>query len=40
LVLAARRKEELEKVATKCTELGAKGVCTVVTDISKEEDCK
>jgi len=40
VILAARRRDKLERVATKCQELGASDVFICTADVSKEEDCK
>ncbi|CAG8515182.1 6334_t:CDS:1 [Paraglomus occultum] len=38
VILAARRKDELDRVAERCTELGAKDVLVVTTDVTSEAD--
>jgi len=40
VILAARRKDELDRVAQKCTALGAKDVLVVPTDVASEADAK
>ncbi|MCO5554138.1 hypothetical protein L7F22_007664 [Adiantum nelumboides] len=40
LVLAARREHLLREVAEECTSSGALDVSIVLTDVSKEEDCR
>jgi NADP-dependent 3-hydroxy acid dehydrogenase YdfG len=38
-VLGARREDQLKDVVNKCKELGGEAIY-VVTDVSKEEECK
>ncbi|KAL6069926.1 11-beta-hydroxysteroid dehydrogenase-like 6 [Balamuthia mandrillaris] len=40
LVLAARREEELQRVSEECSKLGAAQVDCIVSDISKQEECR
>ena len=40
LVLTARRKEELERVARQCTAVGAQAVTIVVADLATSEGCQ
>jgi NAD(P)-dependent dehydrogenase (short-subunit alcohol dehydrogenase family) len=40
IVLAARRAEQLQQVATQCKSQGAADVLTVATDVTREQDCK
>lgn len=40
ILLAARRREELEKVAAECKTMGAATVDIIVADVSREPDCK